>query len=339
MFMKRILYLSCIYQLLLVCAIIVVSCGNEEVYDIYGGTENKVYIPDPGSTVLEVLHTPVSSVGDVKMKVSVHCTNKANGEIQAVFAVDNTLVEDYNIIHETDYAAVAIEILDMKNPILVIASNAMAAKQEMEISIAEENLALLKNADRYLIPIRLKEVLGNATLSTTTSNVVYISIEVTTVEGNYQEGVTLEDIHANFIADDIRSGWEAELSGLNISQTNGPAKLFDGITNVYQHRWWFESKSSPVDVIVDMQKVYDDIIGCRLIGIAKGVEVNVSVDKETWTKIGTTISTSPDIVFYIPVQLRYVKFTFPIVESWSIFGGVTKKAGGTIHEFYACTKK
>lgn len=51
MFMKRILYLSCIYQLLLVCAIIVVSCGNEEVYDIYGGTENKVYIPDPGSTV------------------------------------------------------------------------------------------------------------------------------------------------------------------------------------------------------------------------------------------------------------------------------------------------
>lgn len=332
--MKNILYSS--YLCLFIVGITVISCNNEEVYDVYGETENKVYISNPGNSEFEVIHTPVASVGEVKISMSAYCTHKANGNIKAIFAVDNSLVEEYNLAHGTEYSVVPNEIINLENFDLLISSNTMATEQEVKMSIKEENLILLKEADHYLIPIKLKEVVGNATLSAN-NNVVYISIGTIEVDDNYRKGVTLDNIHANFIADDIRKGWGAELVGSISFQSNGPEKLFDGVTNLYRQSWQFESKSSPVDLIVDMKEVYDDIIGCRLIGITKGIEVSVSVDKENWIKIGTTTSDkSADIVFYVPIQCRYVKYTFPLVSS----GGwwPTTSAGGAIHEFYACTK-
>ena len=77
------------------CAIGFAACDDEETYDVYGDSFNRVYIYD-NSKAYKIAQTPISTVSNVDFKWPAKCSRKASGTIKATVVVDNSLIAAYN---------------------------------------------------------------------------------------------------------------------------------------------------------------------------------------------------------------------------------------------------
>lgn len=331
--MRKILYKIGTVLTGLACALTICSCGEDEAYDIRGEVNNKVYISNPGSRNFSVLHTPLVSVGIVSLELPVYCTHQAKGDISVTLSVDNSLVGAYNKEHGTTYGEISESSIVVENNSVKIPANALQSELKSRIFIKEEFLPTLKEYDNYIIPVKIVDVSGNASCS---ENVCYIVISISEDSDNLWESVTLASIDAKRIED--RSGWGGWAGPSGTTQTNSAVRLYDGITNKYREAWSVSIKNKSAYVVVDMAEVRLNMIGFELIGLEKDVAISVSVDNENWISIGKTINGSPalkasNVVFYAPLDVRYVKCEFPLVKNWA-----GTQSGAVLHEFYAYIK-
>lgn len=322
-----------IYSNILHCAIIMLllcSCNNDEDYDIYGNTTNKVFLTN--STVVrnfQILHTYLGSKGaPISVDIPVSCSQRASEDIYVKLSVDNSLVEKYNEQHTTSYEIVPDEVILFENEELKIPANTRESEISAKMSIQESEFTKLR-ADAYLIPIVI-EYVSNDTPISEERKVLYSIITTSVDLNNIDFDATVESANVSFIED--RSAWTGCLEPVPSTVKGNYTCLLDG--NEETGFWnanpynFSNSTSDPIALIMDLKKEYE-VAGVYLNGIKKDVKIFVSVNGDDWTEMGIAKNNISTILFYLPFKAQYVKFEFPATLGWTGRWSCT----GTMHEF------
>lgn len=305
--MKKILYQVYLFVLSIAC-ISLYSCDKDETYDINGDFSNKVYIVNSGMKSFSLLHTLYRSIGEVNLSFELHSTKKAQKDVNVTLQVDNSLIDAYNAAHGTSYAAVPEDAIIFEKESMVIAANSQKAESDVRIHIKNDRLPELTE-ECYLIPVRIKEVLGDAFFSNT---VIYAVIMTTKDFDNLYDGAIPEDVNAAEVMD--HSAWTMEVTNTtSVSETIDV--LFDNNENTYVYR--SSVTNIPCEFIFDLGKVYD-LAGIYFDAARRGmsrsgIEAFVSTDGDEWRAINNT--QVGYMMFYVPDKIQYLKFYFPPMGS------------------------
>lgn len=333
--MKNILCKLWLGLLGVISIIFMYSCGGNEDYDIYGNPNNQIYITNPVAKRFEIKHTLLCSVGNLNVKLAISGTKPADGDINAELMIDNSLIAEYNQANGTSYVKMDPNTISFKKNQLSIASGKVHSDSEIELKVLPEKVPELDNPNGYLLPIKVKEVKGNASPS---ENVVYVTVKVDEDDDNYWEAASLNDVNAISIED--RSGFTIEtMSDSEIDAIRSPSDAFDGVTT--SNNYYRVRSESPLSVIVNMGKVYKNIIGIDLYAdnarsLSEDWTFYVSEDKINWIKIGTTLPKTKagggkHIVFYKALDARYIRIDVPVQYNGGYQGNVALMY---LYEFY-----
>jgi len=312
--MKKSIYLSKLFATsLVITACLVNGCEEDETFvtKITGDSTNKVYINTQTSYVnnykLAVVHTPLSSMGDIEVEFPARCTNEATTSMNVTFALDNSLVDTYNAQHLTTYSEVPSGLVTLENNMLTIPKGGLASTDSLKVYIPDNVLVQLTE-DEYLVPIKITSVSGakNVAISTNLS-IVYITI--TTSFTNCYDSPEEEDMEGDLIAD--RSAWSATL---DVELYSGSLdNMFNGNTRSY----WRVRPSQECTLVVDLAAEYAGITGIRINTYRNSynlttINVYSSSDGVTWESQGEAVlatgETEQYIKFYSPLTARYLKF-------------------------------
>ncbi len=297
---------------LLVTGLLLSSCSKDEItYDIVGEKTNKVYFNTETQYVnlykFTVLHTPVSSTGNIIARFPVRCTKEASSELKVSLVVDNSLVENYNRLKNTMLSQVPENYFELSNNILTIPKGKMISSDSVSLSVLPNFLPELKK-DGYLIPVKISSVNGSNDIEISSNlNVVYIIIS-TSWTNCYNSPVLADMTGMSLITP--RTGWSATI---NVSLYSGNlSQMFDGSTSTY----WQIRPSQSFTLTVDLNTEYNNITGIRShtnstsYNLTK-VNVYTSTDGLNWVFQGSpTLSTATTyqyIKFYQPVTARYIR--------------------------------
>ena len=161
----------------------------------------------------KVVHVKGSgSQSDFSTSFKAYTTVTSDKGYKVTAAVDNSLVDAYNAKHNTSYAAMPSENVDLQNASLTIEADQNASSESVTVSL-KGDLTGLTNENGYLIPVKLS---ASGAVSSESRGVVYAVIK--------SEYKLIKPINS---AEDIvgfpaggRSSWTADC--------DNSANLFDG---------------------------------------------------------------------------------------------------------------
>lgn len=134
-----------------------VSCSDDETYDIQGANHNLVYISPSASKITncQIYMTPVGTFGDIKASIPVKMQYRAEEAVRVGAVADTALVSEYNKRNNANAATVP---LDVAENIVVepteISKDGNTAATNLSITVPEDKKALLIEND-YVLPVRL----------------------------------------------------------------------------------------------------------------------------------------------------------------------------------------
>ena len=189
------------------------------VNDLYvymiDSTDPTIYTVTGSDNVVsgKVVHVKGSgSQSDFSSSFKAYTTVKSDKGYNVTASVDNTLVDTYNAKHNTSYAAMPSENVDIQNASLTIEADQSASSESVTIAL-KGDLTGLTNENGYIIPVKLA---ASGAVSSESRGVVYAVIK--------PENKLIKPIKS---ADDIvgfpaggRSSWTADCDDY--------ANLFDG---------------------------------------------------------------------------------------------------------------
>ncbi len=262
--------------LLLIPALLFVSCGDDDD-------------PEPEPVVVSVsfpdaVNNPLEStieLVDTTFRFAVSADQNAEGIVEATIEVDLSLVSGFNFAHETSYLSMVDGSYELSGSKLTI-SNGASKSDSLSLTIKPEGK--LEREKTYLLPVVIKSVSGNGTVSEQNS-VNYFVITV-----NKAKEVIVSDID--------RSNWGIECSSEELTaEGDGQGKaiyLLDNNIYTFWHSHYRDSTPGlPHWLLVDMEEV-QSVIGFWLVDCqeswgdeswAKDMYFEVSNDKEEWTKV------------------------------------------------------
>lgn len=307
-----------IITLLFLPCLILTSC-DDDVYDFQGDSENKVYIKPLDNTVngfnrskLSVIVTPLS-VSKETLRLPVSSTVPVKGDVNISFTLDESLVAGYNLQYGTNYQAIPVKAAELRNQELTISSGKMVSDNILEISVNDDEVANLSG--EYLLPVRIKEVAGNAVVSTN-RDVLYVLVNVYVDLDNIWDTPLDESAIGDLLTVD-RTGWQVTATNSSFSNI---ANMLDG--NTYTNEQYsIQSLDDNTGFTVDMLQEYSNITGVRQHYYSgrysvTSSDIYTSLDNENWTYQGhfnNSVEVA-NICFYTPVKARYIK---TIVRTYS----------------------
>lgn len=308
--MRKILYRVSLF-VLSISSVLLYSCDGDEIYDISGDSSNKVYIVNSGMKSFSLLHTLTKSIADINLNFQLCCTQAAREDLTVSIAIDNSMVDIYNQTFGTSYATVPEDAFAFEKESMTILAGKQKADDNVRIFVKKENLRELTE-ENYLIPVRVKEVLGDAR---TVTSVTYAVITTSEDLDNWWDGATPDVAHGAEIREG-RENWTAWFTNIDGGMNGSYDMTFDDDENNYIYR---KSVSGiATDFIVDLGKVYNlagfYLNGSYLGSNSYGTIISTSVDGENWEVVGTVTATKGavgHVMFYVPENIRYAKFFIP----------------------------
>lgn len=264
------------------------SCSDDESYD-FPGDSGKVYVRLQSSNMVNSVHNVVDTkisktklgvFGEAVAAFPVRSTMPVNGSLQVACGIDNSLIENYNAKHKTNYIKMDPSMIIINGQNLTIENGLMESKEVFEVKVNPEKITSLELGE-YLIPIKLMSVTGNMAVSENW-NTIYMHVSV------------VDDPSSVPFAD--RTGWTiADCSSEEVSeQDNTPASdVLDGDWGTIWHtEWAYNQPDPPHHITIDMGKVVT-MAGFQYVtrrsgtGAPQGLTVEVSVDNVNWLKAAT----------------------------------------------------
>lgn len=303
-----------------------ISCDNEEIYDFPGDSQNRVYLKSALSTVngldkasFLVVKTPVSVVSNMKMKFPVFSTLKANTSIEVNMLMDNSIVDKYNAINGTTFETLPDGMLTFVNQKITILPDATISKDSVEVTVDSEKIRSLPTG-KYLVSLAIENVNGEGVSVSSNRNMTYIMLEVKEDTDNIWD-ITPDASAKGELFTGGRLDWTASFT--NISMTDDIKKGLDGD----DYSYFFcriDSYDDNTGFVLDMQKEYSKLSGVQknFYGgsyAIKESDVYTSKNGTDWTfqgKYKNPGNQYSEIIFYAPVEARYLKF---IVRSASSY--------------------
>lgn len=302
-------------------ALCMVSCDDDDTYDVVGNPDNLVYSPQSNYNGV-LIQTPFLVQGGLEGKIYLQSTRPASSDIHATFEIDNSLIDAYNEEHGSNYAAIPAEAIVFENEPLIPKGQSNASEPVLVKLTDDTNiLSTLDNAGGYLIPVRLTNVTGGgASIAQSVPSVSYLTVDLT---DNIVKSQDISDAMGTPVAD--RSAWS--MTG-NIDVT-GYNVMFD-TDNSTAVDW---SDSNPIEMVVNLGQTYTfDAIRAYVHvsygswwsyddgSLPNGTEISVSDDGTTFNKIATVSadswSNAEAVVFQANISARYVKIVIPTTSNW-----------------------
>lgn len=252
----------------------------------------------------KITHRQTGSTSDVNASFSAYATVASASGYTVSVAADNSLVAAYNTAHDTSYAALSAEYLQLDNSTLTIAAGAYKSEGEVRVSL-KGDLTRLSDLNGYLAPLKLS---SSGAGTSAGRGVVYLAVKV---ERNKIRPITSADDMVGFPAAG-RTAWTADCPDY--------ANLFDGSAST---RTNFTDQNDNV-VTIDMKSTHM-VTGIDLnsAGISS-VSFEYSTDGQTFLTAGTpasneyaTSGSDRYIAFYDYLEARYLRLTISFSSSWS----------------------
>jgi len=302
------------------------SCSDNESYDVMGDPANKVFINtqqwtpinSPKNTFsFSVVHTPVGDFGDVQAKFPVRSTRPVDQPVTVKAELDNSLVDSYNKTNNTTYTVLPEGVLNIGNNNVTIEKGSYLSTDSLQVAIDNSKLALL-TGKAYLAPIKLASVSGENCEISSEYNTAYVLIttSVNLIKANVGSANMLGLLVSDY------SAWTATT---NVDPNGGSfTSLFDGSTD-----YGWEFPSTPVTMVIDMKKV-NKVSGFRLFSqygqwgyTFSQVKISLSKDNVSYDEIGTCSESKMNneegyqyICFYGSIDAQYVKLNLNWKYSW-----------------------
>lgn len=319
--LSRIKYMA---MAVVAAALCLQSCSDDEHYDVVGNPNNLVYFKTVGDPVATctVTHTPVGDFGEVKASFNVAIQHANSSDTKVTAVVDNSLVDEYNAKHGTEYSAVPDGLVEAGSLTTTIERDTVGASAPIEVSVPESAFAQL-TAKAYLIPVRLSAVEGDGKASGQRGT-AYVVINVESKLIN--SGVAAADMPGTLMTD---------YSGITASYTAGGtvddiAQLFDGdVTNGTALRT-DEQNGKGTTLVFDLGQ-QRNVQGLRVARYYKSwyggwwideyyfsqLDIEYSNDGSTWNEAGTVGESEMSkgdgyqyVAFYGAVPMRYMRIKF-----------------------------
>lgn len=306
--------------LVLVGAILLQACDNDESYDITGDSTNFLYFRADSqkfedkpinSYVFNIIRTPIGEEGDkihVKIPVRVNLPLKTDATVSAV--INNELIDEYNADKGTSYKVFPENSVVWIKTSVTIKAGAYTSADSLEFVVPEDQYKNF-NESAYLLPIQLDK--ASAGVISTNASVLWIFV--------YSE---YRLIRPNAGVNDIlgticnRTGWS--ISSTDEPTLNYTACLDGSLTTGVR----FSNVEVPT-ITVDMGKV-NKVSGLRLAPYRttsanyrlSSVKVELSLDNQSWNILGTADSMATSgsyqlVGFYCGIDARYIRLTL----TWS----------------------
>lgn len=298
-------------SLLMIVALGFFSC-NDDVYDVVGDTENRVYIKTGGWSddgtlqnvyTLEVLRTPVSNTlenGSREIKLGVRSTKQAATDVKVTMEINKDAVVN-------GYSAFPSGVnVTLDKTELTIPAGAMASTDSITLSIEDGKWGEFVDKS-YALAVKLTSV-SNALLS---EEYDYAYVLLNSSYTNIVSGATSLE---GTIVDD-RSGWSCEIDNVNGST------LFDGNNRSYPGQF-----GGTPTLNLDLGERYDNITGFVLRYYSRNyslssVVVYTSITGDEYELQGTVSlsSASPQYIkFYSGVDARYVRMVLTPYSGYGV---------------------
>lgn len=315
----------CIGLLSMSCAIFM-SCDKEENYDFPGDSQNKIYLKSVSNTVngsdkayFLVTKTPVSVESNMKMKFPIFSTLKANTSIEVSMLIDNSIVDKYNAINGTTFEALPDGMLTFIKQKITILPDATISKDSVEVTADPEKMKSLPTG-KYMVALAIANVNGEKAFISSNRNMTHIILEVEEDTDNIRD-ITPDTSVRGTLLTESRLDWTASFT--NINMADDIKKGFDGDDYTYFF-CRIDSYDDNTGFVLDMQKEYSKLSGIQknFYGgsyTIKESDVYTSKNGIDWTfqgKYKNPGNQYSEIIFYAPVEARYLKF---IVRSASSY--------------------
>lgn len=259
----------------------------------------------------KITHRQTGSTSDVNASFSAYATVASTSGYTVSVAADNSLVAAYNTAHDTSYAALPAEYLQLDNNPLTIAAGAYKSEGEVTVSL-KGDLTGLTNAKGYLVPLKLS---AQDAVTSSSRGVVYLVI--TPAEELFRKNFTVADITGALVAD--RSGWS--ITGGDYHSGSWP-EVIDDSTDTFMRPW-----GSPIMFTITFDKEYE-MTGLRITARTdnasyqnyqpNAITIEYSLDGEVYTELGTATSADGSLVKNVPSsyvalygsqKMKYIRIT------------------------------
>lgn len=314
---------------------LIFSCDDKE-FD-FNGNNGAVFLSTPTSTMVNSKantfygsfeKTPIGVFGEMNIKFPVRSTVPVGNQVEVILESEAGLVENYNLTHKTSYLMAPDNLFVLKNNKLTIKSGQYLSDDSIEVAIDKDKLVDLE-AKEFLLPISITSLKGNLAISEN-KKTIFLAIKIS--ENNIWNDATKNNIQGTLVVD--RSNFTASTSAPLKVQNGSFKDIFDG--NKYST--WTMSSVKEIPFIVDLGKDYEVTgINSNYYGWNPVIQANQkiysSLDNSKWDLIGTTSKSNQDVIFYKAINMRYIKWTAPVISVW---GG--QEASLNISEFNVYTK-
>lgn len=297
----------------LIGTLLIQSCSDDEIFDVVGSAENKVYLntqswspvnAPKNSMVFNVTNTPEGSIianaEKIEIRFGVQCTHPATTDILVRFEPDNSLIT-------TGYKVFPDGVKrTMDKTELTIPKGATMSRDSITISVSKDDLGLL-TVGQYMAPVKIASVTNAKASDNLTS--AYLLVK-TTYTNCVDQATSVPGTAA------VRTGWKAAVNGAD--QAN---KLFDNNRNTYFY-------GSNFTLEVDLGSVHENITGLGMgyysqsysMGSADIYTSDTDADHYELQGSPTFARSTPQYVqFYKTVKARYIKI---VVTSGTSASGV-----------------
>lgn len=303
-------YLYTLFTVIIVCSLY--SC-SEESYDVTGNSDNLFYFrrglvianKPINSYEFNVIRTPIGEFGDdILVKIPVRATRPVTSAATASAEIDNSLVEEYNAKHGTDYKLFPEGSFKYIKSSVSFDAGTYESYDSLQLSVSKDQFSRFTEPT-YLLPIRLNTVTGGTKSSSQGILWTFVNSTFKLINDNVGVAQMQGSLASNCSSWTITSPDEA----LDFT------KCIDGSQSTGVR---FANTVNPT-IVIDMKSV-NKVFGLRILPYTRTgttydlstVKIEFSLDNVNWTSIGTATAMAKDgtsqlIALYKEQEVRYIR--------------------------------
>lgn len=250
-----------------------------------------------------IYHTPIGSMGNVSIDLPAYVSQAAKVGATATITVDNSLVQEYNAEHGTNYMEAPNGVLSIENGSVSIAQGETTSATNFKASIPTDKMEQLTKP-QYLIPLRIAAKRTDGS-NVEKAGVIYLIFN--TEEKLFNENQTT--IPGSAISPEEMLNWTVDKDEMGSVTSPGDWAQWDSGS------YTIDMKETRMVTGMMLQAMYAEYgHSWYFINSAK---LELSEDGSNWTNCGTAtrnmMSWNGDYQVYAlygGVKARYVKVTF-----------------------------
>ena len=298
---------------------LVIGCSEDDE-----STPNKIYIHYNLDNVesAQIYHHPINgSNTNLNLQFPIKSTKPTVEDMAINIAIDNNLIESYNIKNETTYQAAPNNSILIENSTLHIPAGGYISIDSVTVTIPDPSLLTEKN---YLIPIKITNTNSSSSKASNNRSTLYIKLSTTKV---------YVDENATHVEDGVdinRDNWNFSITAHN-TVVNGAALdanviLRDNVIEKMNSSYYI-SKGA-FDITVNMgakEKVKAIKLAPFLSGYSTRYydQIAISEDGSNWeilldkqTTMQSIVNKFQYIIFFTPIETQFIRVRLKSVN-WS----------------------